>query len=57
MKSKIVKYPELRANSVDPNQTTRCAVSDLSLHCSPVSLLWDAKHKWIKSNCFVLNTE
>ena len=34
--------------------------SDLGLHCLPVSLLWDARHKWVKwvnSNCFVLNTE
>ena len=29
------------ANSVDPDQTLRSAASDLSLHCLPMSLLWD----------------
>ena len=36
------------ANSVDPDQTPRFAASDLGLHCLPMSLLWDARHKWIK---------
>ena len=35
------------ANSVDPDQTPRSAASDLGLHCLPMSLLWDARHKWI----------
>ena len=26
----------------------RSAASDLGLHCLPVSLLWDARHKWVK---------
>ena len=30
--------------SVDPDQTPR---SDLGLHCLPISLLWDARHKWV----------
>ena len=29
---------------VDPDQTPRYAVSDLGLHCLPVSVLWDALH-------------
>ena len=29
------------ANSVDPDQTPRCAASDLGLNCLPLSLLWD----------------
>ena len=35
-------------NSVDPDQTPHSAASDLGLHCLPVSLLWDARHKWVK---------
>ena len=31
------------ANSVGPDQT-----SGLGLHCLPVSLLWDARLKWVK---------
>ena len=30
--------------SVDPDQTPR---SDLGLHCLPISLLWDGRHKWV----------
>ena len=26
------------------------AASDLDLHCLPMSLLWDARHKWVKNN-------
>ena len=32
-------------NSADPDQTPRSAVSDMSLHCLPVSFLWDARHE------------
>ena len=37
--------------SVDPDQTPRSAESDLSLHCLPLSHLWDARHKWFKWYC------
>ena len=37
----------LNANSVDPDQTPHSAASDLGLHCLPVSLFWDARHKWV----------
>ena len=30
--------------SVDPDQTSH---SDLGLHCLPISLLWDGRHKWV----------
>ena len=40
--------PVVNANSVDPDQTPRTAVSDLSLHSLPMSYLWDARHKWVK---------
>ena len=38
------------ANSVDTDQTPHYAASDLSLHCLPVSFLWDARHKWVNGN-------
>ena len=34
-----------KANSVGPDQTPRSAASDLGLHCLPMSLLWDGRHK------------
>ena len=30
-----------------PDQTIQNVASDLGLHCLPVPLLWDAKHKWV----------
>ena len=36
------------ANSVDPDQTPRSAVSDLGLHCLQMSFLRDTRHKWDK---------
>ena len=38
----------LNANNVDPEQTPRSVASDLSLHSLQMSILWDARHKWIK---------
>ena len=35
------------ANSVDPDQMLCSAASDLGLHCLPMSLLWDDRHKWV----------
>ena len=37
----FVEIFELITNSVDP------AASDHGLHCLPMSLLWDARHKWV----------
>ena len=42
------EIPVINANRVDPDQTPRSAASDLGLHYLLTSLLWDAKHKWIK---------
>ena len=39
----------INANRVEPNQTPRSAASDMGLHCLPVSILGDARHKWINS--------
>ena len=41
--------PVLNANSVDLDQTPRSAASDLGLYCLSMSLLWDARLKWVKS--------
>ena len=45
----FVKNSELNANSVDPDQTPRSAASDLGLHRLPMSFLWGARLKWVKS--------
>ena len=37
------------ANSVDPDQTPCSASSDLGLRCLPMSLLWNARHKWVNT--------
>ena len=37
------------ANSVDPDQLPHSVVSDQGLHCLPMSLLWDARLKWVNS--------
>ena len=39
---------KVNANSAEPDQTPRSAASDLGLHCLSMSLLWDARLKWIK---------
>ena len=44
----FIEIPVLNANSVDPDQTLHSAASDLGPHCLPLSLLWDARHKWVK---------
>ena len=43
------KISELNANSVDPDQMPHSEASDLGLHCLPISLLWDARLKWVTS--------
>ena len=41
----FIEIPVFNANSVGSDQTPLIAASDLVLHCLPVSLLWDARHK------------
>ena len=41
----FIKISISNAKSVDLDQTLRSAASDLGLHCLPVSLLWDVRHK------------
>ena len=43
----FVEISILNANSVDPDQMPHSAASDLGLHCLPMSLLWDARLKWV----------
>ena len=38
------------ANIVDPNQMPCSVAPDLGLHCLPMSLLWDAKYKWVNDS-------
>ena len=45
--------PVVKANSVDPDQMLCSAASDLSLHCLPMSHLWDARHNWVKQKWLV----
>ena len=45
----FIEIPIFNANGVDPDQTPRSAASDLGLHCLQLSLLWDARHKWVKN--------
>ena len=48
----FIEIPVLHANTVDPDQRPRSMASDPGLHCLPISLLWDARHKWVKeSSC------
>ena len=37
------------ANSVDSDQMPHSVASDLVLRCLPMPLLWDTRHKWVKT--------
>ena len=43
----IITNSVFNANSVDSDQMTHSAASDLCLHCLPMSLLWDTRLKWV----------
>ena len=47
----FIEIPVFNANRVNPDQTPRSLTSDLSLHCLPVFLSWDAKHKRVNKLC------
>ena len=38
---------KLFANSGNPDQTPHFAVSDLGLHCLPITLLWVFRLQWV----------
>ena len=46
----FINISVFNTNSVDPDQTPRSVASDLGLHCLPVSILWDAKYKWVNAH-------
>ena len=48
---------ELNANSVDPDQMPHSVASDLGLYCLPMTLLWDARHKWVNIQSIDLLTQ
>ena len=39
---------KLFANSGDPDQMPHSAVTDLGLHCLPVTLLWVSRLQWVR---------
>ena len=44
----FTEIPVFYANSVDSERKPRSAASDLGRNCLPVSLLLDARQKWVK---------
>ena len=42
-----IEIPVLNAKSVEPDQMLHSDVSDLSLHCLPVTLFWASRLKWV----------
>ena len=40
-----IEIPVSIAKSGDPDQMQHSATSDLGLHCLPMSIYWDARHK------------
>ena len=45
----FIEIHVFNANSADPDQMPHFAASDLDLHCLPMSLLWDARHIWVRN--------
>ena len=43
----IIEILVFNANNVDPDQMPRSVAFDLGLPYLPISLLWDARHKWV----------
>ena len=50
----FIEIPAVNANSVDPDHTPHPAASDQDLNGLPMSILWDARHKWVNVNCIFL---
>ena len=45
---------EVFANSIDPDQMPHSVVSDLGLHCLPVTLLGVSRLQWVKASSKIL---
>ena len=43
----FIEIPVFNASSADPDQMPSSVASDLGLNCLSMSLLWDARHKWV----------
>ena len=43
----VIEISVFNANIVDPDQTPRFAAYDLDVQCLRMSLLWNARHKWV----------
>ena len=52
----LLKLSIITANSVDPDEMQHSLVSDLDLHCLQMSLLYNARHKWVKQFLYKLHT-
>ena len=48
----FTEIPVFNANSADPDSVA----SDQGLHCLPMSLLLDTKHKWVKTRSGIYST-
>ena len=48
----LEKIAKIFAKSGDPDQTQLSAVSDLGLHCLPITLLRDFRLQWVKKSSF-----
>ena len=42
----FLEIPVVNAKQCRPWSDATFAASDLGLHCLPMSILWDARHKW-----------
>ena len=54
LKPCFTEIPVLNVNSADPDKTPRYAASDLGLRCLRMSLLLDARHKWVNIHLGIL---
>ena len=43
----LIEIPVFHTNCVDSDQTPRSVASDPGINCLSMSLLWDARLKWV----------
>ena len=51
----FLEIPVYNANRVYPGRTPRSVASNLGLRYLQMSLLWDARHKWVKKQLSMQN--
>ena len=49
----FIEIPVIIVNSVNPDQKPRSVASDFGLHCLPMFILWDGRHKGLFFFCDV----